>query len=65
MKIYTPWLGLAALVLTTPAWSQTPNIDEIWAIVQRQQLEIEQLKQQLAAADAMPAASPEPGVECL
>ena len=52
MKIYTPWLGLAALVLTTPAWSQTPNIDEIWAIVQRQQLEIEQLKQQLAAADA-------------
>lgn len=52
MKIYAPWLGLAALVCATPAWSDTPNIEEIWAIVQQQQLEIEQLKQQLAAADA-------------
>jgi len=52
MKIYVRWLALAVLVCAAPARSETPNIEEIWAIVQQQQLEIEQLKQQLAAADA-------------
>lgn len=52
MKTVMPWPGLVLLVLTTPAWSETPNIDDIWAIVQQQQLEIEQLKRQLVDADA-------------
>jgi len=52
MKTYLPWLGLAVLVLATPARSETPNIDDIWAIVQQKQREIDQLKQQLADADA-------------
>ncbi len=52
MKKCSHWLGLALLVLTSPAWSETPDIEEIWKIVQQQQLEIDQLKQQLAVADA-------------
>jgi hypothetical protein len=59
MKNYASWLVLVVLVGTTPAWSETPNIDEIWAIVQQQQLEIAELKQQLAAADAQLAANDE------
>lgn len=52
MRIHTPWLGLAALLCAAPAWSETPSIEEIWAIVQQQQQEIAELRQQLAAADA-------------
>ena len=57
MKKYASWLVPVVLVCAAPAWSETPNIEEIWAIVQQQQLEIEQLKQQLAAADAQLAAN--------
>ncbi len=57
MKIYASWLGLALLVCATPARSQTPDIEEIWAIVQQQQAEIDQLKQQLATADEQLAAA--------
>jgi hypothetical protein len=52
MKNYRLWLGLTALAVAAPAWSDTPNIEEIWAIVQSQQMQIDQLKQQLAEADA-------------
>ncbi|MDA1073149.1 MAG: porin [Proteobacteria bacterium] len=44
-------LGLAVLVAAAPAWSETPTTEAIWAIVQQQQQEINQLKQQLAQAD--------------
>ena len=57
MKIYASWLGLALLVCATPARSQTPDIEEIWAIVQQQQAEIDELKQRLATADAQLAAA--------
>lgn len=52
MRNYAPLLGLAMLVIALPARAQTPDIDEIWAIVQQQQQEIEDLKRQLADADA-------------
>ena len=52
MKHTISWLGLAVLVIAVPAQAETPDIEEIWAIVQQQQVEIEQLKQQLAEADA-------------
>jgi hypothetical protein len=52
MKICTFWTGIALLVCAAPARSDTPTIDEIWEIVQQQQLEIAELKQQLAEADA-------------
>lgn len=51
------WLGLVLLVVAAPARSETPNIEEIWKIVQQQQVEIDQLKQQLAVADAQLAAA--------
>ena len=57
MKTYASSLVPVVLLCATPAWSETPNIEEIWAIVQQQQLEIEQLKQQLAVADAQLAAN--------
>lgn len=44
--------ALGLLVCAAPARSDTPDIEQIWAIVQQQQVEIEQLKQQLADADA-------------
>lgn len=52
MRNCAPWLVLVVLICTTPAWSETPNIEELWAIVQQQQVEIEELKSKLAAADA-------------
>ncbi|NQV86808.1 MAG: porin [Woeseiaceae bacterium] len=52
MNKYAYWLGFASLVLASPARSETPDIEEIWKIVQQQQVEIDQLKQQLAVADA-------------
>jgi hypothetical protein len=51
------WLGLALLLVAAPAWSETPDIEEIWKIVQQQQLEIDELKQRLAVADAQLAAA--------
>jgi len=51
------WLGFALLVMASPARSETPNIEEIWAIVQQQQVEIDELKRKLAAADAQLAAA--------
>jgi len=51
MKKYICWLGFALLVAATPARSETPNIEEIWKIVQQQQAEIDELKAKLAAAD--------------
>lgn len=54
-----PWLALVSLAFARPAWSETPNIDEIWAIVEQQQLEIEELKRQLAKADTQLAAADE------
>jgi hypothetical protein len=45
-------LLIAALsAMVTPAFAQTPDIDEIWAIVQQQQGEIDALKTELAIAD--------------
>ncbi|MGI9271953.1 MAG: porin [Woeseiaceae bacterium] len=52
MRNYAPLLGLALLAIAAPARSETPNIEEIWAVVQQQQQEIEDLKRQLADADA-------------
>lgn len=50
--------AVAALsAATLPALAETPDIDEIWAIVQQQQQEIEQLKTQLADADRQIAAA--------
>lgn len=40
-----------------PALAETPDLEEIWAIVQQQQQEIEQLKMQLAEADRQIAAA--------
>ncbi len=57
MKIYLPWIGMIVLLFTSPAWSETPNIDQIWTIIQQQQLEIDELKKQLADADAQLAAA--------
>ncbi len=51
MRTLTPYLAFAALLSATPLYAQTPDIDEIWAVVQRQQQEIVQLKQHLAKAD--------------
>jgi len=51
------WLGIALLVMAAPAHSETPNIEEIWTIVQQQQAEIDELKRKLAAADAQLAAA--------
>lgn len=51
MKTKLVMLTMVLSAMTTPVFSQTPDIDEIWAIVQQQQLEIESLKKQLAAAD--------------
>jgi hypothetical protein len=50
-------LGFSLLVAGSPAWSATPNIEEIWNIVQQQQIEIDQLKARLAVADAQLAAA--------
>jgi len=44
--------ALALLIVTAPVLAQTPNIDEIWSIVQQQQKEIDQLKAQLSGANA-------------
>jgi len=52
MQRFTSWFVPVALVLAGPAWSQAPSTEEIWAIVQRQQAEIEQLKQQLHASES-------------
>ena len=52
MKSYLSCLGVALLAMSAPAASQTPDIDEIWRIVQQQQREISELKAKLADADA-------------
>jgi hypothetical protein len=57
MKSSLPLFGLIMLVWAIPARSETPNIEEIWAIVQQQQEEIDLLKQKLATADAQLAAT--------
>ncbi len=57
MKKSVCWLSLVLLIAVAPARSETPNIEEIWKIVQQQQVEIDQLKQQLAVADAQLAAA--------
>jgi hypothetical protein len=57
MNIYRFWLGAALLAVATTAASQTPDIEEIWAIVQQQQIEIDELKGKLADADAQLAAA--------
>jgi hypothetical protein len=51
MRTFTLLTAFTALLSATPLHAQTPGIDEIWAIVQQQQEEIRQLKQQLAVAD--------------
>lgn len=45
------WLALPVLLLSVKAVAQTPDLDEIWRVVQAQQLEIAQLKEALAAAN--------------
>ena len=57
MNKYVCWPGLALLLAVSPARSEAPNIEEIWAIVQQQQVEIDELKAKLAAADAQLAAT--------
>ncbi|HNP36646.1 MAG TPA: hypothetical protein PKK10_12415 [Woeseiaceae bacterium] len=52
MKIRLSVLIAMAILATTAVRAEPPAIEEIWAIVQQQQAEIEQLKQQLANADA-------------
>ena len=52
MKLYLYCLGIVLLANSTPASSQTPDIEEIWEIVQQQQKEIAELKAKLADADA-------------
>ena len=52
MNNYLYCLGFAVLASTAPAAAQTPDIDQIWEIVQQQQREIAELKARLADADA-------------
>ena len=52
MRTHHILAGVLLSVLAMPAMAQTPNIEEIWAIVQQQQEEIADLKAKLAAADA-------------
>lgn len=59
MKLYLYSLGVVLLGLSTSAAAQTPDIGEIWEIVQQQQLEIADLKSRLADADAQLAAADE------
>jgi hypothetical protein len=59
MKLYLYCLGVVLLATAGPAASQTPDIDEIWEIVQQQQREIADLKARLADADAQLAAADE------
>ena len=59
MKAYLYCLGMVWLATAGPAAAQTPNIDEIWEIVQQQQREIADLKSRLADADAQLAAADE------
>jgi len=51
MRIY-PFTLVIALLLAAPAQGQTPSLEEVWAIVQQQQREIDALKQQLATTEA-------------
>lgn len=53
------WLVVLLLAVAAPAWSQTPTIEEVWAVVQQQQIEIAELKAQLATADAQLVAADE------
>ncbi|MBT8098205.1 MAG: porin [Gammaproteobacteria bacterium] len=57
MRTYRVWSGLLLLIAATPAVSQTPSVDEIWAIVQQQQAEIAELKARLAEADVQLASA--------
>lgn len=52
MKSQIVALSLALTLVVSPVCAQTPSIDDIWAVVQRQQAEIEILKERLADADA-------------
>lgn len=52
MRKIVAWLGATALLAVLPAMAQTPDIAEIWVIVQQQQQEIDALKEQLASSDA-------------
>lgn len=52
MRTAVTWLAPAILFVTAPALSQTPDIEEIWDVVQQQQQEIEKLKKALAEANA-------------
>jgi len=51
MKSALAMLAVVLSAFASTAYSQTPDIDEIWAIVQQQQREIDALKKELAIAD--------------
>lgn len=51
MNTYTPIAAFAALIAATPLMAETPDVAEIWAVVQAQQEEILELKRRLALAD--------------
>jgi hypothetical protein len=51
MKKYIVGLLLGLFTTTVIAATSTPSMEEMWAIIQQQQAEIEQLKAQLVSAD--------------
>lgn len=51
MKHAVPVGVLAAAVLAAPAFGAAPSNEEMWALIQQQQVEIEALKRRLAEAD--------------
>jgi hypothetical protein len=49
--LLTAAFSTAFSAIATPVFAQTPDIDEIWAIVQQQQRQVDLLKEKLAIAD--------------